>query len=146
MVGPKGPKEKYTSKEGYWAFTDCTFADIDPALVRPFFSYRLALLVPQVKALVVPGGLLCPDRLRRYEECLSLVQKAKEAGAVLGFICHGPWVGISAKVLRGVKATCFFAIKDDLINAGADYSADKVVVDQQHRMCAPLLNRAPLPH
>ena len=35
VVGPKGPKEKYTSKEGYWAFTDCTFKDVDPKTVRP---------------------------------------------------------------------------------------------------------------
>jgi len=117
LVGPKA-KEKYLSKEGYWAFTDCIFTDIDPT---------------QVKVLIIPGGLLCPDRLRRYADCLSLVKKAHENGAVIGFICHGAWVPISAKIIRGVKCTCFFAIKDDVTNAGAIYDGDsKVVVDEQN--------------
>jgi len=116
LVGPKA-KEKYLSKEGYWAFTDCVFSDIDPT---------------QVKVLIIPGGLLCPDRLRRYADCLSLVKKAHENGAVIGFICHGAWVPISAKIIRGVKCTCFFAIKDDVMNAGAIYDESKVVVDEQN--------------
>jgi len=119
LVGPKGNKEKYSSKEGYWAFSDLAFKDVDPKLV---------------KALVVPGGLLCPDRLRRYEECLDLVRKVHENGGVCGFICHGPWVAISAKVIRGVKSTCFFSIKDDLINAGGEYSTERVVVDAEKRI------------
>lgn len=78
--------------------------------------------------LIIPGGY-APDRLRRYEACLSLVKAVHEAGGIIGHICHGPWVSISAKILHGRKSTCFFAIKDDVINAGAQYSTDKVVVD-----------------
>eukprot|EP01124_Arcella_intermedia_P032138 TRINITY_DN743_c0_g1_i1.p1 TRINITY_DN743_c0_g1~~TRINITY_DN743_c0_g1_i1.p1 ORF type:complete len:179 (+),score=12.08 TRINITY_DN743_c0_g1_i1:45-581(+) len=118
VVGPRA-KEKFLSKEGYWAITDSVFADINPK---------------EVKALIIPGGLLCPDRLRRYPDCLNLVSQAKANGAVIGAICHGPWVAISAKILKGVKCTCFFAIKDDVINAGGEYSEQKVVVDKDHRI------------
>jgi len=111
-VGPKSG-EIYKSKEGYWAKTNATFKDI---------NYQ------EVKVLVVPGGF-CTDRLRRYPECNTLVHDVFMHGGVVAFICHGGWVPVSAKILKGKKATCFFAIKDDLINAGALYSEDKVVVD-----------------
>jgi len=62
-----------------------------------------------------------------------LVAQAKANGAVIGFICHGPWVAISAKILKGVKTTCFSAIKDDVINAGGEYIDQRVVVDKEHR-------------
>ena len=52
----------------------------------------------------------------------------KNAGVVAA-ICHGPWVLISAGILKGKRATCFFAIKDDLINAGATYLDEAVVID-----------------
>ncbi|KNC48920.1 PfpI family Intracellular protease [Thecamonas trahens ATCC 50062] len=108
------------SKFGYWAISNAAFADVDPS---------------DVAVLVVPGGLLCPDRLRRYPEALGLVAGVAAAGGVVGMICHGPWVGISAKILDGVRATCFSAIKDDVINAGATYVADeRVVVDADARI------------
>lgn len=78
--------------------------------------------------LIIPGGY-APDRLRRYDACLALVKAVSEAGGVVGHICHGAWVAISAKILAGRRTTCFFAIKDDVINSGAEYSTDKVVVD-----------------
>lgn len=83
-----------------------------------------------IKVLIIPGGW-CPDKLRRYEECLQLVQKARANNALIGIICHGASVGVSAKILKGVKMTCFHAIKDDVINAGANYVTDRVVSDQQ---------------
>ena len=60
---------------------------------------------------------------------LKLVRGMAEQGKVLAAICHGPWVLCSTTALRGKKATCFFAIKDDVINAGAKYVDEEVVVD-----------------
>jgi len=112
VVGPTA-NTTYTSKEGYWAQATHDFKAIN---------------AKDVKVLIVPGGF-APDRLRRYQTCLDLVADVFKSGGVVGFICHGGWVPVSAKILRGKKATCYVAIKDDLINAGADYQDAKVVVD-----------------
>jgi protease I len=77
---------------------------------------------------VIPGGY-APDRLRRYPEILTIVADIFHAGGVTAFICHGAWVPISAGIVKGRTATCFSAIKDDLINAGAYYEDKSVVVD-----------------
>jgi len=58
----------------------------------------LTVLMHQQKVLVIPGGLGCPDQLRRYPACLKLIKEVHDAGGVIGFICHGAWVAISAKV------------------------------------------------
>ena len=67
--------------------------------------------------LVIPGGF-APDFIRRSEPMLRLVSDMAEQGKVVAAICHGPWVLCSTQALKGRKATCFFAIKDDVINAG----------------------------
>ncbi len=77
----------------------------------------------------IPGGY-APDRLRRYTEVLSLVKRHYEEGKLIAAVCHGPWVLISAKVVEGKRVTGFFAIKDDLINAGADYTGEPVEADK----------------
>jgi len=79
-------------------------------------------------AVIVPGGY-APDRMRRYESLLRFVREAFEKGKVVASICHGPWVLVSAGILKGRTATCFFAIKDDVINAGAKYVDQEVVRD-----------------
>lgn len=76
----------------------------------------------------IPGGY-APDRLRRYEEVLSLVRRHYEAGKLVCAVCHGPWVLISAKVVKGKRVTGFYAIKDDLENAGAVYTGRPVEMD-----------------
>jgi len=68
--------------------------------------------------LVIPGGW-APDKLRRYPAVLKLVQEMHAAGRVIGIICHGGLVPISAGILRGMRATGSLGIKDDLVNAGA---------------------------
>ncbi len=78
--------------------------------------------------LVIPGGY-APDRLRRYPEVLEFVRKMDEAGKPIAAICHAGWVLISARIVKGRRMTGFFAIKDDLINAGAEYVDEPVVVD-----------------
>jgi len=112
VVGPEA-KKVYTSKEGYWGTSDAVFSEINAS---------------EVKALVVPGGF-CSDRLRRHPECNKLVHAAAEAGAVVGFICHGAWVPISAKIVKGKKVTSHPAVQDDLVNAGAEWVNEPCVVD-----------------
>ena len=71
-------------------------------------------------ALVIPGGW-APDKLRRYPAVTDLVRAMDEAGKVIGIICHGGSVAISAGIVRGRPATGSTGIKDDLINAGATW-------------------------
>ncbi len=79
-------------------------------------------------AVIVPGGY-APDILRRFPAVLRLVQEAAQQGKIIGAICHAGWVLASAGILRGKTATCFFAIKDDVVNAGATYVDREVVRD-----------------
>ena len=79
-------------------------------------------------AVIIPGGY-APDRMRRHEAMVDLVRDVFARGKVIAAICHGGWMLVSADVLRGRKATCFFAIKDDLVNAGARYEDREVVRD-----------------
>lgn len=71
-------------------------------------------------AVVVPGGW-APDKLRRYEPVKALVRDTYEAGKVVAAICHAGLVLISAGIVAGHKATGSEGIKDDLINAGAEW-------------------------
>ena len=71
-------------------------------------------------ALVVPGGW-APDKLRRSKVVLDLVRAVHARGAIVGMICHAGWVGISAGIVEGSKATGSLGIKDDLENAGATW-------------------------
>jgi protease I len=79
-------------------------------------------------ALILPGGR-GPDRARRYREAVELVKKLVNAGVPTAAICHGPQLLISAGVLRGRKVTGYWGIRDDLVNAGALYVDEDVVVD-----------------
>lgn len=80
-----------------------------------------------VGGVIIPGGF-APDRLRRNPSVLQLVQEVFLQGGLIAAICHGPWVMISAGILKDKDATCFMAIKDDLVNAGAKYIDEPVVV------------------
>jgi protease I len=79
--------------------------------------------------LVVPGGYESPDRVRQIPNVLKLVKDFNTAGKLITSICHGPWVLISAGIVKGRKMTCYAGCKDDLINAGAEYTNEPVVVD-----------------
>ncbi len=81
-------------------------------------------------ALVVPGGVINPDKLRRNETALKFVKQFFEQKKPVAAICHGPQVLISAEVVKGRKMTSFSSIKPDLINAGANWVDREVVVDQ----------------
>jgi protease I len=75
-------------------------------------------------ALIVPGGW-APDKLRRYESVLKLVREMYQQSKIIGVICHGGLVPISAKIVKGHRATGSTGIKDDLINAGAEWVGDQ---------------------
>jgi len=79
-------------------------------------------------AVVISGGY-APDLLRRCPDTLDFVHSMAEAGKVVAGICHAGWVLISAGIIGGKRATSFFSIKDDMINAGARWTDQEVVVD-----------------
>jgi protease I len=112
-------KSKVEQGGGYWAKSTKTVRDIDPATVQ---------------VVIIPGGFCC-DRLRRFPDiCQWLHDAHAKHGAICAAICHAGWLAVSAKILKGVKCTCFFAIKDDLENAGALVDLNqKCVVDEEHR-------------
>ncbi len=87
------------------------------------------LKAPDYDLVIIPGGFEAPDRLRIRKEVLKFVKDMFEAKKLVAAICHGPWVCISAGIIRGKKVTGFMAIKDDLVNAGGVYMEQDVVVD-----------------
>lgn len=103
----------YEGKRGYPVTVD---AQVSELVARDF------------DAVVIPGGY-APDHMRRSEELLSLVREIHDQGKTVAAICHAPWVAVSAGILKGRRMTCVPAIKDDVINAGADYVDEPVVVD-----------------
>ena len=80
-------------------------------------------------ALVLPGGVMNPDHLRRDPAALEFVKSFFRAGKPVGAICHGPWTLIDAGVVRGRKMTSYETIQTDLKNAGAEWVDQEVVVD-----------------
>ena len=79
--------------------------------------------------IVVPGGLESPDRLRQIPELLQFIRTMNDSGKVIASVCHGPWVLISAGIVKGRKMTTYVGCKDDLINAGAEYQNVAVISD-----------------
>ena len=79
-----------------------------------------AINAKDVDAVVVPGGW-APDQLRRYESVKTLVRDVYAQGKIVGMICHAGWVGASANIIKGHRATGSVGIKDDLVNAGATW-------------------------
>jgi len=79
-------------------------------------------------AVVIPGGY-APDRIRRYQAMLDLVRTTFKQGKIVAMICHAGWVPVSAGIVAGKRVTSTTAIKDDLVNAGADWVDEEVVCD-----------------
>lgn len=78
---------------------------------------------------VLPGGFEAPDRLRIRGEVLAFVREMYENKKLVAAICHGPWICISAGILKGKRATGYISIAEDMKNAGAIYLEEDVVVD-----------------
>ena len=81
-------------------------------------------------ALVIPGGQINPDILRVVEDVLELVKAFHDQGKTIAAVCHAPWVLVEAGFLKGREATSYHSIKTDVINAGAHWKDEPVVVDQ----------------
>jgi protease I len=112
FVGP-GRTRTYRSKEGYPAAEELSIGKANP---------------DEFDAVVIPGGY-APDMMRRHPSMIDFVKAMDAKGKVIAAICHGPWIPASAGILKGRKATSFFAIKDDVTNAGATWLDQEVVVD-----------------
>ncbi len=88
--------------------------------------------------LLLPGGVMNPDKLRRNEDVLNFVRGFFEEGKPVAAICHGPWTLIDTGKVRGRKMTSYHSIQMDLKNAGADWVDHEVVVD-----CGLVTSRKP---
>jgi protease I len=112
-VGAKAG-ETYGSKLGYPVKSEISYDDARPE---------------DFDGVIVPGGY-APDHIRRHAKANQFVADMNKQGKLVAAICHGPWVLCSAAgMLKGRRATSFFAIKDDVVNAGAKWSDAEVVVD-----------------
>ncbi len=79
---------------------------------------------------IIPGGTINSDHLRRDRDVLNFVRKINDEGRLVAAICHAGWVLISARIVSNRKATSYFAIKDDMLNAGALFEDSSVVIDK----------------
>lgn len=106
-------KETYRSKHGYEIKSDVSVEKVK---------------AEDLDGIIIPGGY-APDILRRYPKVNELVKNLFNHGKVVASICHGGWVLVSAGILKEKKLTSFFAIKDDVVNAGGIFEDKEVVVD-----------------
>lgn len=113
LAGPAKGKT-YTSKYGYPCTADVSVDDISSE------NYDI---------LVIPGGF-APDKLRRSDSVKRLTHEMHAAGKIIAHICHGGWIPISAGIMKGYACTSTPGIKDDLVNAGATWTDEEVVVDR----------------
>ncbi|WP_447598167.1 type 1 glutamine amidotransferase domain-containing protein [Nitrospira sp. Nam80] len=84
----------------------------------------------QYDALLLPGGVMNPDKLRRNGQALAFVKGFFHEQKPVAVICHGPWTLIDAGVVRGRRITSYPTIRTDLTNAGAEWTDQEVVVDR----------------
>ncbi len=112
IVG-SGSSNTYTSKHGYPVKVDTTADKVK---------------VEDIDAVIIPGGY-APDYMRRYPAMVRLVRDAHNGAKVVASICHAGWMLASAGILKGKRVTSYFAIKDDMVNAGAEFVNAEVVRD-----------------
>lgn len=113
VAGPQA-ETLYRGKYGYPCISDVNIA---------------SMKADDFQGLVIPGGWM-PDKLRRDRDILQLVRDFNDSQKMIAAICHGGWIPISAGVYRGVRVTGSAGIKDDLVNAGAIWVDQQVVVDR----------------
>lgn len=80
-------------------------------------------------ALILPGGTLNADAIRVDSDAVALVKAFKDAGKPIGVICHGGCIMTDADILKDVKITSVANVKTDLVNAGAEWVDEEVVID-----------------
>ena len=113
VVVGSGSAGTYTGKPATEVRVDAGAAEVD---------------VEAFQGMVIPGGY-APDRMRRYPAMVALVRDMVESDKPVAAICHAGWMLASAGVLKDRRVTSFFAIRDDMVNAGARWSDEEVVVD-----------------
>jgi protease I len=113
VAGPESGKI-YKGKNGYPYRADTSISNINGS---------------DYIALVIPGGF-APDRLRRIPKVLELTRHFMDSNKLVAHICHAGWIPISADIVRGFRCTSTPGIKDDLVNAGATWIDESVVVDR----------------
>ena len=111
IIGPR--RATFTAKEGITADADLAIGDVKPE---------------DFDAVIIPGGF-APDLMRRTRAMIDFVAEMHRKGKIVAAICHAGWILASAGIARGKTVTSFFAIKDDLVNAGADWVDREVVRD-----------------
>jgi protease I len=117
VVSPKAGKIKGWNKTG-WGVDVQVNQTIDTVDARDY------------DALVLPGGVMNPDKLRRNPHVLRFVADIFDQGKPVAAICHGPWTLIDAGVVRGRRMTSYESIQTDLKNAGVFWVDEPVVVDR----------------
>ena len=113
VVVGSGSAEQYVGKSGIPCKPDATADEVSAA---------------DFDGIVIPGGY-APDHMRRHPSMVKLVKDLFGAGKVVAAICHAGWMLASAEIVKGRTVTSFFAIKDDLVHAGANWVDQEVVVD-----------------
>ena len=112
VIGPT--RNPYRGKKGLQASADQAIS---------------AVKTDEFHALIIPGGY-APDHMRRVPEMVRFVKEIHSEGKPVAAICHAGWMLASAGILEGRRATSFFAIRDDMVNAGAKWVDQEVVVDK----------------
>jgi protease I len=113
LAGPDA-QATYSGKHGYPCLSDEAINEVN---------------TNDFDGLIVPGGFM-PDKLRRDPRVLEIVREFHNAKKLIAAVCHGGWIPISAGVYRGVRVTGSPGIKDDLVNAGAIWEDEAVVIDR----------------
>lgn len=102
---------------------------------RPLISFD-DLDADGYDAVILTGGHEAPDRVRQDARVLGFIRAMDTAGKVVAGLCHGPWIMVSAGVLRGRRACAYIGLRDDVINAGADVVDSDVIVDGNIITCS----------
>jgi deglycase len=107
---------------------------LDEQEFKPGATHPVDLTAEEASAddfdgLVLPGGVLNPDKLRMDENAVHFVRRFFEQGKPVGAICHGPWTLVEAGVVRGRTLTSFWSIQTDIRNAGGNWVDEEVQVD-----------------
>ncbi|WP_225879681.1 DJ-1/PfpI family protein [Abyssogena phaseoliformis symbiont] len=85
---------------------------------------------------ILTGGYETPDRVRQDERVKKFVNEMAKQGKVVGGLCHGPWIMISAGIMKGVNACAYPGLKDDMVNPGALVVEADVVTDKNIMTCS----------
>ncbi len=105
------------------------FDHFDPASSVEVDRTVQAVSPDDYDALLIPGGVGNPDQLRGDEDAVAFVRGFDEAGKPMAVICHGPWMLVEARVVRGRRVTSWPTLETDIRNAGGDWVDQEVVVD-----------------